>query len=141
MHGWGKLPWKLFKVISGLPCLALEIMLSNGDMFLIGVVSLLVVAFIIAGSDLDSLGSLLWHPLITSSAPIVTIGASLGALAGRFEWHPLPTARGSFPVTMDKNGPDRLLVGSVPGGDIKQPIHGLWSVATELMHHDLVVHF
>jgi hypothetical protein len=141
MHGWGKLPWKLFKVISGLPCLVLEIMLSNGDMFLIEVVSLLVVAFIVAGSDLDSLGSPLWHPLITSSAPIVTIGASLGALAGRFEWRPLPAARGRFPIALDENGPDRLLVRSVPGGDIEQLIHGLWLVASELMHHDLVVHF
>jgi hypothetical protein len=70
---------KLLKAIDGLPCLTLEIVLSNGSMLPIGVTGLLVVVVLITASgDHDSSGSLLWPSLIAFGAP-------LGAFAGRLE--------------------------------------------------------
>jgi hypothetical protein len=54
---------KLLKVIGGLPCVTIEVALSNGNELLVKVVGLLVVdALTVAGSDCNSFGSPLWPP-------------------------------------------------------------------------------
>jgi hypothetical protein len=71
---------KLLEVISGLSHLVLEIMLDSRNVFLVGVVCLLVV-IIIAASNSDPLGAPLL-PLFTA------LGASLTAFPGGFGRHP-----------------------------------------------------
>jgi hypothetical protein len=113
---------KLLKLTGGLPCLALEIELSNGDVLLIGVGGLLVgVDLIAASSDRNLLGSPLRPPLIAFDSPLC-------ALVGRFS------------VALDENGLNHLLTGRVVGGDVEQLLRGLWLVTTELIHKDSVVH-
>jgi hypothetical protein len=90
---------KLLKVIGGLPCLVLEVTFSSGNELLIGVIGLLVFATLVtAGGDCDSLGSLLWPPL-------VTFGAPLCALAGFLEGRPLTTIGAAFPLPWMKMAP------------------------------------
>jgi hypothetical protein len=83
----------------------LDFVIWNGpelEVLLVGVTGLLVVvAFITAGSDRDSLGSPLWPRLVSSGTPFVIFGAPLGALADRFEWHPSTVARGRISVALD----------------------------------------
>jgi hypothetical protein len=79
---------KLLEVIGWLPCLVLEIPISNGDVFLVIVIGLLII--VVAGSDHNSLGL----PLRT---PLVAFGATLGTLVVRFEWSPSTAAWGTFP--------------------------------------------
>jgi hypothetical protein len=125
---------KLLKVISGLPSLVLEVTFSGGNELLIGVVGLLVFAALVtAGGDCDSLGSLLWPPL-------VTFGAPLCALVGFLEGSPLTTIGGRLPVALDENGSDCLLTGGMPGADVEQLLHGLQLITAELVHQGSAVH-
>jgi hypothetical protein len=65
-------------VISGLPCLALEITLSNGDELVARVIGLLViVALVTTGSDSDSLGSPLRPLLLPLALRFVPLLAAL----------------------------------------------------------------
>jgi hypothetical protein len=69
---------KLLEVISGLPCLALEITLSNGDELVARVIGLLViVALVTTGSDSDSLGSPLRPLLLPLALRFVPLLAAL----------------------------------------------------------------
>jgi hypothetical protein len=77
MVGAGRLE-KLLEVIGRLPCLSLEVVLGGGNELLIGVVSLLVVVtLIIASSNCDPLGSLLWPPLVAFGAPFCILAGFL----------------------------------------------------------------
>jgi hypothetical protein len=74
---------KLFEVIGRLPCLVLQITLSNDDVLLIEVTDRhVLVTFVIAGSDHDSLGSSLWPPIVTSRIPLSPLVPLLAALSG-----------------------------------------------------------
>jgi hypothetical protein len=125
---------KLLEVINGLPHLALEVRLSSGNELLVGVISLLVIAaLIVAGSDCDSLESLLWPPS-------VIFGALLRILAGCLERCPLTVIGGRLPVVLDENGSDHLLARGVPNGDVKQLLRGPWLIVAELMCQGSTVH-
>jgi hypothetical protein len=64
---------KLLEVIGGLPRLVLKITLGSGDELLIGVTSVpVVITFITASGNHDSLGPPLWPPLVASGAPLRT---------------------------------------------------------------------
>jgi hypothetical protein len=53
----------------------------------------------------------------------------------RLSWgHPSIAAGGRFPDVLYENGPDRLLARGMPSADVKELLHGLWLVTTELMH-------
>jgi hypothetical protein len=125
---------KHLEVIGGLPCLALKVVFSSGDEFLIGVVSIFVVAALVtAGSDHDSLGSPLWPPL-------VAFGASLRTHTGCLERHPSTTVGGHLGDTVDKNNSDRLLARGVLGGNVEQLLRGLWLIAVEVMNQGSTIH-
>jgi hypothetical protein len=94
---------------------------------------LVVIALIAAGSDCDSLGSLLWPPLIA-------LGTHLRILASCLEGHPSTTIGGRLPIVLDENGSNRLLARGVPGGDVGQLLHGLWLITDELLHWGSAVH-
>jgi hypothetical protein len=127
MSGVGRLE-KLFEMIDGLPRLELEVALGSGNELLVRIVSLLVVVTPVAtGNDCDALGSPLWPPL-------VAFGAPLCALAGCLEWRPSTATRGCLPITLDENGPNRLLTRGVLGGDVEQLLRSLWLIAAELIH-------
>jgi hypothetical protein len=65
---------KLLEVISGLPHLALKIVFGSGDELLIGVASILIViTFVTAGGDHNSLEPPLRPPLVASGAPLCTL--------------------------------------------------------------------
>jgi hypothetical protein len=76
---------KLLKVISRLSCLALEITLSHSDVFLIGVIGLLIVVidllivviFIAASGNCDLLGEPLWPPPTTFGTLLSTFVGNL----------------------------------------------------------------
>jgi hypothetical protein len=114
-------------VIGELPSLTLRIMLGSGDQFLIRVTSIIVViTLVIAGSNHDSLWSLLRPHLVTSSTPPCTLVDCLG-------WHPPTTARGHLGAILHENSPDRLLARGMPGGDVEGFFCGIWLVTAELM--------
>jgi hypothetical protein len=92
---------KFLKVIVWQPRLALEIMLSYSNMFLVGAVCFLIVIVVTAGSNCDPLGALL---LALSAA----FGASLSIFIGSFRRYHPATAEDHFPVALDKNGLDHL---------------------------------
>jgi hypothetical protein len=84
---------ELFKVIGTLSCLALEVTLSDNDVFFIEVINLLVVLTLVAtGSNGDLLGhrfdplllplALLFTPLLAAlgSAPRLPMGATFPSL-------------------------------------------------------------
>jgi hypothetical protein len=103
----------LLNVIGRLPQLALEVMLSGNDMFLVRVIDLLaVVAFIIASSNYDSFGAPLWPPL-------TTLGAPLSALAGNLGRRPSVASWDCLAITLDENGSNYLLTSGVLGDDVK----------------------
>jgi hypothetical protein len=90
---------KLLKLISELPCLALEIALSSADKLLIGVGNILVIVTLITvDTDHNSLGSLLRPPLITFGAPLHTL---VGCLGGA----PQPLSVAYFPLFRTKMAP------------------------------------
>jgi hypothetical protein len=121
-------------VISRLPCLPLEIVLGSGDVLLNEVGDMLaVVSLIIAGCDRDSLGLLLQSPLVTLGAPLFAL---ICCLRGR----PSTTARSFFPIALYENSPDHLFARGVPAGDVEELLHGLWLIASELMHQCSTVH-
>jgi hypothetical protein len=94
---------KLLEVINRLSCRALEIVHGSGDELLIGVTNIFVVVTLItAGSDRNSLGSLL-------QAPLIAFGASLCTLVGCLGRRRSTTARGHLPAVLNENGPDLLL--------------------------------
>jgi hypothetical protein len=69
---------KLLQVISRLSCLALEITLSHSDVFLIGVIGLLIVViFIAASGNCGLLGEPLWPPPTTFGALLSTFVGNL----------------------------------------------------------------
>jgi hypothetical protein len=69
---------KLLKVISGLLCLALEVVLSSGNELLVRVICpFIVVTLIVASSDCDSLGSLLWPLLFPMALLFAPLPAAL----------------------------------------------------------------
>jgi hypothetical protein len=71
---------ELFKVISRLQRLVLEVALSDSDVFFIGVINLLIVVIlIVASSNGNSLGAPLWPPLIAFGASIMPLLAALGS--------------------------------------------------------------
>jgi hypothetical protein len=124
---------KHLEVISGLPRLALEVALSSGDKLLVGVIGILViVTLIIAASDRDSLEPS-FCPLL------VTFGALLCALAGCLDRCPSTAVGGRSPTVLDKNGPNHVLAGGMPGGDVKELFHGLRLVTAEFMHQGSAV--
>jgi hypothetical protein len=60
---------KLLEVIYGLSCLAFDITHNSGDELLNRVTDVfIVITFVAPGGDHDSLGPLLWPPLVASSA-------------------------------------------------------------------------
>jgi hypothetical protein len=120
--------WMLLEVISGQPCLALDLALGGGDELLIRVANVLViVTLVVASGDYNSLGSLLQPPPVTSSAPFC-------ALVGCLGWCP-PTAVGScLPTALGENGADLLLTRGMPSGDVERLLHGLWLVTAKLVH-------
>jgi hypothetical protein len=119
---------KLLKVISRLPHLALEVVLCRGDEHLIRVTNLLVVVILVTASgDHDSLESL-FRP------PLAAFGALLCALVGCLERCPLTAVVGRFPAVLDENDPECLLARGVPGGNVKELLHGLRLVTAEFMH-------
>jgi hypothetical protein len=119
---------KLLEVVCGLQRLAHEIALSSGAKLLVRVTNILVVvALIRASGHCDSLGP----PL---QPPFVTFGAPLHALVSCLGWRSLTATGGSFPTTLNKNGPDRLLARGMPGGDVEELLLGLWLVMANLMH-------
>jgi hypothetical protein len=71
---------KFLKVIGGLMCLALEIMLHGHDVLLVGAIRLPVVVVIAVGSNSDPLGALLLprlRPLTHALAPLpVALGGT-----------------------------------------------------------------
>jgi hypothetical protein len=94
-------------------------MLSGNDMFLVGVIGLLVVvAFITASSNCDSLGALLWPTLTAFGAPLSALASNLGRRPSVATWECLA-------ITLDENGPNRLLTRGVLGDDVKQLLCGL----------------
>jgi hypothetical protein len=122
---------KLLKVIGSLACLALEIPLDSDNKFLIRVIDLLVIVSLVStGHKCDLLGSPLEPPLAAFNAPLCPI-------AGCFGWHLSAAAGDCLPIALDKNGPDYLFTGGMPGGDIEQLLRGLWLVLAELMHKGL----
>jgi hypothetical protein len=42
-------------------------------------------------------------------------------------------------IALYENGPDRFLSRSMPGGDVKEFLCGLWLVLTELVHQGSIV--
>jgi hypothetical protein len=106
--------------------LALEITLGGHDILLVRAVHFFVIIIAI-GSDYDPSGSPLL-PLLTTLSPY------LSAFAGGFgRCFPAPTGD-RFPITQNKDDPDRLLAKGVSDGDIKQLLGGVWLIPTELMH-------
>jgi hypothetical protein len=92
--------------------LAPEIMLGGRDMLLVIAVRFLVIIVITAGGNCDPLGMPLL-PLLLHLAPWCLC---------RWIWAvppPPAVARDRCPITIKKDGPDRLFARSVPGGDIK----------------------
>jgi hypothetical protein len=81
---------KHLEVISRLSPLVLEVVFSDGNELLIGIINLLlIVALVTAGSDYDLLGSPLWSPLVAFSTPLC-------ARASCLEWHPSTATGGAF---------------------------------------------
>jgi hypothetical protein len=73
--------------------------------------------------------------------PLVTFGARLCALvAGCLELPPSTAYGIHLPAVLDEDGPDRLLIEGMPGGDIEEFLCGLWLLMTELMHQGSAVH-
>jgi hypothetical protein len=92
--------------------LALEVMLGARDMVLpIGAIRFLI-AVVVAGSSCDLL-----------EAPFLALLASIGAFFCHIcQWLGLVStvvAGGHFPITLNKDGPDRLLTRGMTGGDVK----------------------
>jgi hypothetical protein len=118
----------LLEVIDRLSCLALEVALSKGNVFLIRVVGLLViVALIAASNNCNLLVAPLWPPL-------VAFGARLRAFAGCLEECPSTIVEDYLPLAIDENGIDYLLTRGVPGDDVEKLLCGLWLIMVELMH-------
>jgi hypothetical protein len=118
-------------MISRLPHLALEIVLSGADMFLVGGIRLLaVVIVVVARRNYNLLGASLL-PLLTS------FGTSLSTFASSLGWCPSTAARDRLPITLDEYGPDRLFTKCVSGGNVKQLLCGLQLNMVEFMHYGL----
>jgi hypothetical protein len=99
--------------------MAFEIALGSGDVFLIGVISLLVVViFVAASSNYDPLGARLWPPPTTFGSPFRAFVGSLGRCPSAVDSERL------F-VALDENSPDYLLCRGVPSSDVKQLLCGL----------------
>jgi hypothetical protein len=119
-------------VIGRLPRLALEVMLSGSDVFLIGVLSLLgIVALIATGGNGDPLGVPLW-------APLIAFGTSLYNFPGSLRQCPLGADKGHLPLALDKNGHDCLLTRGMSGGDVEKFLYGLWLITAEFVYQGSV---
>jgi hypothetical protein len=82
---------ELFKVISRLQRLVLEVALSDSDVFFIGVINLLIVVIlIVASSNGNSLGAPLWPPLIAFGASIHAFAGGLGQCPSAIDGGRLP---------------------------------------------------
>jgi hypothetical protein len=115
-------------VICGLSCLAFDITLGSNDALLVRVASvLIIITFVAAGGDRDSLGPPLRPPLVTSSAPLCTFVSCVGRC-------PPATARSRLPNVVYKIGPDHFLTRGVTSGDVEEFFSGLELVTTELVH-------
>jgi hypothetical protein len=114
---WGGHLEKLLRVISRLQCLVLEIALSGSDVFLIGVVVIVVAA----SSNCDPLGASLWSLLTTLVTPLSTFAGSLG-------WCPSAIARDCLLVALDEDGPDHLFTRGVLGDNVKELLCGLRTI-------------
>jgi hypothetical protein len=100
---------KFLEVVIRLLRLALEVTLDGCDTHLIRVVRFLLFV-ITTGSNYDPLEVPLLPPF----------AAFCGTFVSGFGWCHSAAAEGRFPITSDKDGPDRLLIRAMPGGDIKQ---------------------
>jgi hypothetical protein len=90
---------KLLKMIHRLPRLAFKITLGSSNELLIGVTGvLIVVTFVVASGNRDSLGPLLWPPLVTSGTTLLTLVSCFGSPP-----QPLPGA--AFPLLCTKMAP------------------------------------
>jgi hypothetical protein len=124
---------KLFKVIGGLSCLELRIMLIDGDELFVGVTSVLVAnTLVTVGGDRDSLWSLL-RPLLSLIAP------HLAPLSVVLVGTPRPPLEAALALLYRKNNLDCFLARGIPGGDVKEFFCGLWLVTTELVYQGLAV--
>jgi hypothetical protein len=124
---------KFLKVIGELSHLAPKIMLSSGDELLIRVTSVLVViTFITAGCDRDSLGLPL-RPLLSFLVPL--FAPFVGCHCQRLT----TAAWGCLLTTLHENGPDRFLARGVPGANVEELLRGLLLVITGIVHQRLAV--
>jgi hypothetical protein len=120
-------------VICRVPGLAFGISLGNGDELLNGVIDVLIVnAFIATGGDRDPPRSPLWPPLITFGAPLCS-------LVGRFGQRPPTTTQSHLPAALYKNGPDLFFARGVPSGYVEEFFPSLGLVIVELVHKGLAV--
>jgi hypothetical protein len=92
------------------------------DILLVGVVCFLV-AVIVVGSN--------YNPLGYCFCPF------LRAFSNSFRWHCPTAARDRLPITRNKGSPNCLLTEGMLGGDIKQPLGGVWLIMAELMHQGI----
>jgi hypothetical protein len=119
---------RLLKVISRLSCPTLEIALNYTNMFLIGVISLLVVViFIIASGNYDPFGVPLWPPPTAFGSPLSAFAGSLGRC-------PSATNEERLSVALDENDRYCLFFRSMPCDDVKQLCCGPRLITVELMH-------
>jgi hypothetical protein len=102
--------------------------IGDNNVFLVGVVSLLVVVIIAtASSNCDPLGVPLW-PLL------IAFDASLSAFAGSPWVGPLGCHRGPTSLHPGRRRPQLPLHQSLSGGNVKQLSCGLWLITAEFMH-------
>jgi hypothetical protein len=119
---------KLLEVIDRLSRLALEIVLGGSDAFLINIVCLLsIIIANVASSNRDPLLVVLW-PLLTA------FGTSLSAFTGNLGWWPSAATTDHLPITLDIDRPDLLFTIGVPSGNVKQLLHGIRLITSEVMH-------
>jgi hypothetical protein len=117
---------KFLEMFFRLSCLVLEIMLYGLDILLVGAARFLLI-IVVTGGDYDPSGV----PLLPLLA---ALSAFFGAFANDFEWRCPTTAKSHFPITQNKDDPNRLLTRGVPGGDIKQLLGGVRLITAECMH-------
>jgi hypothetical protein len=117
---------KFLKMSFSLLRLALEVTFSGRDMLLIRAIHFLVIV-ITAGSNCDPLGASLL-------SLFAALSASLSSFAVGFGWCPPAIAGDRFPIVLNEDSPDRLFTRSIPGGNIKQLLHGLRLIVAKFMH-------
>jgi hypothetical protein len=97
---------------------ALDTVLSDHEVLLVGAVRFLVIIIIVTSRKCNSLR-------VSLSPLLATLGTLLGTLGGEAGWHHSAATGDHFLAAWDKERPDRLLVGGVLGSVVEELLDGV----------------